>query len=523
TPAAKLRRPEAVKPRPGAHGKAPPPPPPPVQRERLVMEPLEFFTDTSPTLRLSPDLPALPSKDDETRRAQAAALWQALQAEPQELATQMQAQGQVERLSTDLAQAQGQNSQARAEINALRAELQRAQDERFSSTVVYGLGGGLVLLLALLAWSWRRGPQRQNRLQQAWHDSVAHAAALEQSTEPTVAPEAVSAPAPPSSVAPWVDEAPTLPLETLPPPALAPVGLGTPATLPTPLADGQTALQLVNPEELFDILQQAEFFISVGEHEQAMAVLRQHIAERGASSPFSYLELLRLYHQLGRADEFELLRTQFMRRFNAEVPVFARFADQGRNLLHYTDALAEIEAQWTSASVLALLEGYLFLQEGHSASVPAFDLAAYDDLLLLLGIAQTTPASARGAPPPRQRTTPLGPPAAPALPEVQPAAPDWGQASSEPPRPVAAQTLDFLLDDLALQPYSQPAPLAAKALSQAMLDVDLSAPPPIVLNDLPQMTPTPAPAPGQAVGFGSSNDKFELRFELEQRQPPRRQ
>lgn len=35
-----------------------------------------------------------------------------------------------------------------------------------------------------------------------------------------------------------------------------------------------------------------------------------------------------------------------------------------------------------------------------------FDLAAYEDLLLLYAIAQTTPASVRGAPPPRARTTP---------------------------------------------------------------------------------------------------------------------
>lgn len=529
--------PKALRPAAPARKAAPLPPPPlPTVRERLVMEPLEFFSDTGATLHLSTTLALPPGEPDAAARAQALALWQALRAEPQELAAHMQAQAQVERLSADLAQAQSQGSQVRADLALAQAQLERMQEERFAPAVVYGLGGAVLLLAGLLGWSWRRGQQRQGQQQRAWRDSVAHAVALGQNSVPaqpsapaTVpatmpAPEPESAPAMASASVPLAqgsDESPTLPLPTALPSAQQPAPQRVQEQPPAAtLSANQAALQLVNPEELFDILQQAEFFISVGEHEQAIAVLRQHIAERGASSPFSYLELLRLYHQLGRADDFELLRTQFMRRFNAELQPFARFADQGRNLLYYTDALAEIEEQWTSASVLGLLEGYLFLQEGQGASAPAFDLAAYDDLLLLLSIAQTTPASARGAPPPRQRTTPLGPPAAPALPEVQPAAPDWGQASSEPPQPVAAQTLDFLLDDLALEPYSRPAPLAAKPLSQAMLDVDLSAPPPITLNDLPDMAPTPAPAPGQAVGFGASDDKFELRFELEHKERP---
>lgn len=538
TPAA----PAPAKPRPAVRKSSPVPNPLPSVRERLVMEPLEFFSAPSDALRLSPELPAAPSAadtpsaEDSARRAQAAALWQVLRSEPQALVQQLAAQEQVERLGRELAAAQGDSRQAQADLAALRQELERAQQERFEPALVYGLGGAVVLLLGLLAWSWRRGAQRQGPHQRAWRDSVAHAVALGQTSVPAAPASAAAA------VPAWADETPTLPhahraptLPTsapVPAPAYEPVVSTQPmwdepafvpdpapaSAAPSATMEALNVPQLVNPEELFDILQQAEFFISVGEHEQAIAVLRQHIAERGETSPFSCLELLRLYHQLGRAEDFELLRTQFMRRFNADVPPFARFAAQGRGLLHYTDALAEVEAQWTSASVLALLEGYLFLQEGRSASVPAFDLAAYDDLLLLLAIAQTTPASARGKPAgERLRTTPLGPPT-PVLPEVAPVAPDWGQASSEPPRPVAAQTLDFLLDDLALQAYTDPAPLSAAA---SALDVDLSAPPPITLSELPDVPPTPAPAPGQAVGFGSSDDKFELRLELEQAPSPR--
>ena len=168
-------------------------------------------------------------------------------------------------------------------------------------------------------------------------------------------------------------------------------------------------MQIVNPGELFDIQQQAEFFVSVGEHQQAIDVLKNHIADHRKTSPLAYLELLRLYHTLSRVDEYAQLRTQFMQSFNARVPEFAAFSHPSRSLERYTDALAEIEAQWTSAAVPELLQSYLFADKG-SAMVEPFDLAAFDDLLLLLSIAQTTPPSARGEPAPRERTTPMAPP-----------------------------------------------------------------------------------------------------------------
>ena len=58
--------------------------------------------------------------------------------------------------------------------------------------------------------------------------------------------------------------------------------------------EAAAAAQIVNPEELFDIQQQAEFFVSVGEHDQAVDVLKKHIAAHRETSPSAYLELLRL-------------------------------------------------------------------------------------------------------------------------------------------------------------------------------------------------------------------------------------
>ncbi len=169
------------------------------------------------------------------------------------------------------------------------------------------------------------------------------------------------------------------------------------------------ARRMVQPGELFDVQQQAEFFISVGEHQQAIELLRSHIDTHEDSSPLAYLELLHLYYTLSRRDDFDQLRARFARHFNARVPAMPGFTDKGSSLLQgYPEQLARIEALWPVDEVEACLAHYLFKQDGApDPDAPApFDLAAFDDLLLLLSIARTSPAGTRGEPGPRERTTP---------------------------------------------------------------------------------------------------------------------
>ena len=126
--------------------------------------------------------------------------------------------------------------------------------------------------------------------------------------------------------------------------------------------------------------------------------------------------------------------------------------------------------------------------------------------LLLLSIAQTTPAHLRGAPPPRARTTPR------ATPRATPALHPMGAQDG------TGRSLDSMAAGLALLPVDDGSPASICA---AAVDVDVSGPPHITLSDLPPVPVTPAPAQGQAVGFGMENDKLELRFELEQSQKNR--
>lgn len=508
----------------------------PAARSRLVVEPLDTWLESPVALRSTAQLPTAPSEDMSALRAQAAALWKSLNAQPEDL----QKDGdRLKALESDAAALRAQAAKDRAAAGQLQQQLDLMEQERFPATVVYALGGLLVLALAGVAWMWSRVRSASDKAVRSWRDSVALGARADAASAhdevvgltphpgdtwlpSETQPHAVAA-NPESGAAPLHKAAPatveprfvaTSPAASAPAPLQAKSVSAPPAASVVP--------HIVNPEELFDIQQQAEFFVSVGEHQQAIEVLKNHIAEHRETSPLAYLELLRLYHTLSRVDEFAQLRTQFMQSFNAQVPEFVGFQRTGRMLYHYTDALAEIEAEWTTPEVLGLLEKFLFRRTGAEAVEP-FDLAAYDDLLLLLAIAQTTPASARGAAPPRKRTTPLAPPRSDTL--VAPSGPAATPLHDDLPLDSLAASLEFEFA-MKAQQETEPAPSAAVASNPPTaigedtlgipLDLDLSDPPHLTLSDLPPVPVTSPPPAGQPVGFGMENDLMELRLELEQ-------
>jgi hypothetical protein len=142
----------------------------------------------------------------------------------------------------------------------------------------------------------------------------------------------------------------------------------------------------VKAEELFDVQQQADFFVSLGQHDQAIAVLRSHIGDNVQTSALVYLDLFNLYHQLKRQQEYEVLREDFNQRFNAKMPTFELYNDVSPGLDAYQAALTRIEALWPSPKVLEVIEESLFRRP--DADAKAFDLEAYRELLLLYAVAR---------------------------------------------------------------------------------------------------------------------------------------
>lgn len=164
--------------------------------------------------------------------------------------------------------------------------------------------------------------------------------------------------------------------------------------LPAPVEAPRSGLQpaedrrTINSEELFDIRQQAEFFVSLGQTDQAVRILENRINDDGETSPLIYLDLLNIFYSLGLKTDFRQFREDFNLLFNGRVPEFDAFRDEGKGLESYPHVLAHIIALWGTPKALMVIEASIFRDPWDDKS-PPFDLAAFRDLLLLHAIAQT--------------------------------------------------------------------------------------------------------------------------------------
>ncbi len=148
------------------------------------------------------------------------------------------------------------------------------------------------------------------------------------------------------------------------------------------------AARPINSEQLFDVRQQADFFVSLGQTDQAVQILEKQINDHGETSPLIYLDLLQIFHSLNLKTDFRQFREDFNLLFNARVPEFAAFRSEGKSLEEYPHVLAHITALWSTRKALMVIEASIFRDSLDDRSTP-FDLAAFRDLLLLHAIAQS--------------------------------------------------------------------------------------------------------------------------------------
>ncbi|MDO9291767.1 MAG: hypothetical protein Q7U09_09285 [Hydrogenophaga sp.] len=143
----------------------------------------------------------------------------------------------------------------------------------------------------------------------------------------------------------------------------------------------------VATEELFDVQQQADFFVSLGEADKAIGVLKDHLIESHEPSALAYLDLFKLYHQLNRRAEYDALRVEFNHLFNAGAPPFDQYSDDSQGLEAYETAFSRIQALWPQPRVLDVIEQSIF-REANEVDGEVFDLEAYRELLLLHAMAK---------------------------------------------------------------------------------------------------------------------------------------
>lgn len=143
----------------------------------------------------------------------------------------------------------------------------------------------------------------------------------------------------------------------------------------------------VKVEEISDVTQEAEFWISMNDPLRAIEILQAQERIEHPDSPVPWLFLLDLYRTVKDVERYNQLRDRFIVHFNANIPEF----DVDLTLLpmrcleDFEHLLGRICALWGTHEIIPYLESLLVDdREGKRAG---FDLPVYRDILMLLGIA----------------------------------------------------------------------------------------------------------------------------------------
>jgi hypothetical protein len=380
------------------------------RKSRLTLVPLP---EAERGLVLSTALVTTPVEDG-TTRVNAHELWRSLNAQPDDLAKQSQ---RLQALEEQVKSLHALTLKSQKNEAALKIQLTQAQDERFVNPFV---GTLLALLLCALGalgfWGyrtrdarlrvdndWWRGQSQEpsvfsdmglnggnaesKKAANAGRDGsfgrTSRSVALDVSLDDSIfdgLKRAENKAAPVATPRPFKSSAPG---RTEPDSVLMKSGFFY----------SSMGARAVNVEELFDIQQQAEFFASLGQHDHAISLLQHHIDGATTTSGLAYLDLLALYHQLGRHSEYDSLRQEFNLLFKAQVPEFDNYQQQGRGLARYVEVMLRVERDWKQPQILDTLRDLVFRYPDASAHADtvheeAFDVTAYRELMLLFVIAK---------------------------------------------------------------------------------------------------------------------------------------
>lgn len=372
---------------------------------RLTLEPLDLSADGQLRLRSSRELLSATNINDQ-RRAEVMAWWRAINAQPQDVLREAQ---RVQALEADAKGLRDSSVRTQTELTDLRGQLERAQQARYWNPLVVGLALLLLAAVAGLGYLWHRGRRAQGR-PDWWRGEKANADSQ---------PGGLDSLLPRQAVYPGGQRGPTNaasvdldldfdlgtdePFSALQANAVTQDGfkkkLGGDSVIPwskpvqQPVATEDLSMSRSGSdlgtlaEDLYDVQRQADFFVALGDYPQAIELLKDHISTQPQTSALAYLDLLSIYHQLERRDDYETLRLDFNQAFNAQAPQFDLFGNLGDGLEAHPKALSRIEALWPSSKVLDLLEESIFRKPGQDGG-EAFDLEAYRELLLLHSLAK---------------------------------------------------------------------------------------------------------------------------------------
>ena len=145
--------------------------------------------------------------------------------------------------------------------------------------------------------------------------------------------------------------------------------------------------QSVKVEEISDVTQEAEFWISVNDPQRAIEILEPQAQIDQPESPVPWLYLLDLYRVTVNKEKYDILRDRFVVFFNANIPEFEvdPAALPSRQLEDFEHLMNRICRLWNSNDILPFLESLLV--DDRDGKRMGFELPVYRDILLLISVA----------------------------------------------------------------------------------------------------------------------------------------
>ncbi len=140
-------------------------------------------------------------------------------------------------------------------------------------------------------------------------------------------------------------------------------------------------------EEISDVTQEAEFWMSVNDPQRAIEILEPQGAIEVPDSPVPWLYLLDLYRVTKNKEKYDALRDRFVLIFNANIPDFETDpADSASRLLEdFEHLMGKIAGLWNTNDILPFLQSLLV--DDRDGKRMGFELPVYRDILLLIAIA----------------------------------------------------------------------------------------------------------------------------------------
>ncbi|MDY7538184.1 hypothetical protein QN372_16700 [Undibacterium sp. RTI2.1] len=143
----------------------------------------------------------------------------------------------------------------------------------------------------------------------------------------------------------------------------------------------------VKVEEISDVTQEAEFWISVNDPHRAIEILEPQADVEHPDSPVPWLYLLDLYRSVNDREKYDILRSRFILHFNANIPEFEidPATIESRQLEDFIHLTERICSMWGGNDILPFLQSLLV--DDRDGKRMGFELPVYRDILLLIAIA----------------------------------------------------------------------------------------------------------------------------------------